>query len=154
MIVRNKVRLVAKRYTQEFEIDFEESYALVAIIETIKILLAYACHKWIKLFQMDVKSAFLNSYIKEEVYVEQPPEFEDTKWIFRNKLSDTSVIVWNKSRLVTKGYTQEFEIDFEKSYVLVARMEAIRILLAYACHKWIKLFQIDINSAFLNGFIK
>ena len=63
-----------------------------------------------------------------------------TKWIFRNKLSDTGVIMRNKVRLVAKGYTQEFEISFEESYAPVARMEAIRILLTYACHKQIKLF--------------
>ena len=79
MIIRNKARLVAKGYTQEFRIDFEESYALVARMEAIGILLAYACHKRIKLFQMDVKSTFLNGLIKEEVYVEQPLGFEDSK---------------------------------------------------------------------------
>ena len=78
MILWNKVRLVAKGYTQEFEINFEESYAPMARMEAIKILLAYVCHKQIKLFQMDIKSAFLNRFIKEEVYVEQLPEFEDT----------------------------------------------------------------------------
>ena len=58
-----------------------------------------------------------------------------TKWIFRNKLSDTGVMMRNKARLVAKGYTQEFRIDFEESYAPVARMKAIRILFAYACHK-------------------
>ena len=79
MIVWNKVRLVTKWYTQEFGIDFEESYAPVARIEAIIILLAYACHKWIKLFQMDFKSAFLNRFIKEKFYVEQLPSFENSK---------------------------------------------------------------------------
>ena len=77
---RNKAKLVAKGYTQEFGIDFEESYAPMARMEAIIILLAYACHKWIKLFQMDVKSAFLNGFIKEKVYVEQPPRFKDSKF--------------------------------------------------------------------------
>ena len=71
--------MVAKRYTQEFGINFEESYALVVGIKAIKILLAYTYNKQIKLFQIYVKSAFLNGFIKEEVYVEQPPEFENTK---------------------------------------------------------------------------
>ena len=75
-----KPRLVAKGYTQEFGIDFEESYALVTRMEVIQILLGYTCHKRIKLFQMDVKSAFLNGFIKEEVYVKQPPRFEDSKF--------------------------------------------------------------------------
>jgi hypothetical protein len=60
-------------------LDFEETYALVARLEAIRILLAYACAHNIKLYQMDVKSAFLNGYNNEEVYVEQPPGFEDYK---------------------------------------------------------------------------
>ena len=56
-----------------------ETYAPVARLEAIRILLAYACAHNIKLYQMDVKSVFLNGYINEEVYVEQPPGFEDNK---------------------------------------------------------------------------
>ena len=58
-------------------IDFDETFAHVARLEAIPLLLAFACFKNFKLFQMDVKSAFLNGYIKEEVYVEQPPGFKD-----------------------------------------------------------------------------
>ena len=75
-IVRNKVRLVAKGYNQEFGIDFEESFAPVARLEVIRTLLTYASSKGFQLQQMDVKSTFLNGYIKEDVYVEQPPIFE------------------------------------------------------------------------------
>ena len=60
-------------------LDFGETYALVARLKAIRILLAYACAHNIKLYQMDVKSAFLNGYINEEVYVEQPLGFEDDK---------------------------------------------------------------------------
>ena len=74
--MRNKARLVAKGYNQEFGIDFEESFAPVVRLETIRILLAYASSKGFQLQQMDVKSAFLNGYIKEDIYVEQPPDFE------------------------------------------------------------------------------
>ncbi|KAK8526380.1 hypothetical protein V6N12_020852 [Hibiscus sabdariffa] len=79
-IVRNKARLVAQGYTQEEGIDFDETYAPVARMEAIRMLLAFACHHEFKLFQMDVKSAFLNGFINEEVYVEQPPGFEDPKF--------------------------------------------------------------------------
>ena len=75
-IVRNKAILVAKGYNQEFRIDFEESFLHVARIEAIRIILTYTCSKSFQLQQMDVKSAFLNGYIKEDVYVEQPPGFE------------------------------------------------------------------------------
>jgi len=76
-IVRNKARLVAKGYNQEEGIDFDETNALVARLEAVTLLLAYACMCNFKLHQMDVKSAFLNGFLNEEVYVSQPPGFED-----------------------------------------------------------------------------
>ena len=76
-VVRNKARLVAQGYTQVEGIDNEETFAPVAWLEAIRITLAYASYKNYKLFQMDVKSAFLNGFIDEEVYVEQPPGFVD-----------------------------------------------------------------------------
>ncbi|GKB86546.1 retrovirus-related pol polyprotein from transposon TNT 1-94 [Tanacetum coccineum] len=75
VISRNKARLVAQGYNQQEGIDFDETYALVARLESIRILHAYACAHDFKLFQMDDKSAFLNSFINEEVYVAQPPDF-------------------------------------------------------------------------------
>lgn len=77
-ITRNKARLVTKGYCQEEGIDYDETYAPVARLESIRMLLAFACSRDFKLFQMDVKSAFLNGELKEEVYVEQPSGFEDT----------------------------------------------------------------------------
>ena len=76
-VVRNKARLIAQGYNQKEGIDFDETFALVARIEAIRLLLAFTCHMYFKLFQMDMKSAFLNGFIQEEVYVEQPPSFED-----------------------------------------------------------------------------
>ena len=79
IIVRNKARLMAKGYNQEEGIDYDETYAPVARIEAVRLLLANACLSGFKLFQMDVKSAFLNGFINEEVYVTQPLGFEDHK---------------------------------------------------------------------------
>ena len=81
VIVRNKARLVAQGYNQEEGIDYEETFAPVARLESIRMLLAFASHKEFILYQMDVKSAFLNGYIVEEVYVEQPPGFQDHKYL-------------------------------------------------------------------------
>ena len=75
IIIRNKARLVAQGYNQQEGIDYEETFAPVARLEAIIMLLAFACHKNFILYQMDVKSAFLNGFINEEVYVEQPPGF-------------------------------------------------------------------------------
>jgi hypothetical protein len=80
IVTRNKARLVAKGYSQIEGLDFEETFALVARLESIRILLVYATHHGFKLYQMDVKSSFLNGTIKEEVYVEQPPGFESEEY--------------------------------------------------------------------------
>jgi hypothetical protein len=80
VVTRNKARLVAKGYSQVKGLDFDETYAPVARLESIRILLAYATYHGFKLYQMDVKSVFLNGPIKKEVYVEQPPGFEDSKY--------------------------------------------------------------------------
>jgi len=77
VITRNKARLVAKGYNQKEGIDYGETFAPVARWEAVRLLLAFACMSGFKLFQMDVKSAFLNGYINEELYVDQPPGFED-----------------------------------------------------------------------------
>ncbi|GJX04467.1 retrovirus-related pol polyprotein from transposon TNT 1-94 [Tanacetum coccineum] len=74
-IIGNK--LVAQGYNQQEGIDYDKTYALVARLESIRILLAYACTLDFKLFQMDIKSAFLNGFINEELYVAQPPGFID-----------------------------------------------------------------------------
>ena len=79
VITRNKAKLVAKGYNQEEGIDYKEktNFAPIARLEAVRLLLAFACMSGFKLFQMDVKSAFLNGIINDEVYVEQPPGFED-----------------------------------------------------------------------------
>jgi hypothetical protein len=80
VVTRNKARLVAKGYSQVEGLDFDETYAPIARLESIRILLAYATYHGFKLYQMDVKNAFLNGPIKEEVYVEQPLGFEDSEY--------------------------------------------------------------------------
>ena len=80
MFVRNKARLVAQGYNQEEGIDFDETFAHVARLKSIRMLLVFACHKDFILFQMDMKRAFLNGYIMEEVYVKQPLGFENEKF--------------------------------------------------------------------------
>ncbi|GJZ05938.1 retrovirus-related pol polyprotein from transposon TNT 1-94 [Tanacetum coccineum] len=77
VVSRNKARLVAQGYNQQEGIDYDKTYAPVARLESIKILLSYACALDFKLFQMDVKSEFLNGFINEEVYVAQPIGFID-----------------------------------------------------------------------------
>ncbi|GJR48582.1 putative ribonuclease H-like domain-containing protein [Tanacetum coccineum] len=77
IVIRNKARLVAQGYTQEEGIDYDEVFAPVARIEAIRLFLAYASFKNFVVYQTDVKSEFLYGKIKEEVYLCQPPGFED-----------------------------------------------------------------------------
>jgi hypothetical protein len=81
VVTRNKARLVAKRYSQVEGLNFNETFAPVARLESICMLLTYATHHGFKLYQMDVKSTFLNGLIKEEVHVEQPSSFESEGYL-------------------------------------------------------------------------
>ncbi|GKF57282.1 retrovirus-related pol polyprotein from transposon TNT 1-94 [Tanacetum coccineum] len=76
-ILKNEARLVARGYRQEERIDFEESFAPVARLEAIRIFLVFAAHMNMVVYQMDVKTAFLNGNLREEVYVIQPDGFMD-----------------------------------------------------------------------------
>jgi hypothetical protein len=82
-VVRNKSRLVAQGFSQKEGIDYEETFAPVPHLEAIRIFLAFFVAKGFKLHQMDVKGAFLNGVLEEEVYVSQPPGFESEKYPHR-----------------------------------------------------------------------
>ncbi|GJX41205.1 zf-CCHC domain-containing protein [Tanacetum coccineum] len=99
----------------------------------------------------------LNQFVANNVWelVPQPRNMTiiGTKWVFRNKLDENGIVSRNKARLVAQGYNQQEGIDYDETYAPVARLESIRILLAYACALDFKLFQMDVKSSFLNGFI-
>jgi hypothetical protein len=85
-VVRNKSRLVAQVYRQKEGIDYDETFAPVARLEATRILLAFSVAKGFKLHQIDMKSAFLNGVLEEEVYVRQPPGFESEEyphWVYK-----------------------------------------------------------------------
>ncbi|XP_070013418.1 uncharacterized mitochondrial protein AtMg00820-like [Nicotiana sylvestris] len=77
-----------------------------------------------------------------------------TRWVFKNKLDEHGITIRNKARLVVQGYNQKEGIDYDETFAPVARMEAIRILIALASHMEFALFQMDVKSAFLNGLLK
>ncbi|WVZ70293.1 hypothetical protein U9M48_018970 [Paspalum notatum var. saurae] len=81
-------------------------------------------------------------------------ELSGTKWVFKNKQGEDGMVVRNKARLVAQGFCQKEGIDYEETFAPVSRLEAIRILLAFAASKGFKLQQMDVKSAFLNGFIE
>nr|GFA21298.1 hypothetical protein [Tanacetum cinerariifolium] len=77
-----------------------------------------------------------------------------TKWIFKNKKDKSSLVIRNKASLVAVGYSQQEGIDYDETFAPVARIEAIRLFLAYAAHKDFTVFQMDVKTAFLNGILK
>nr|GFC49134.1 retrovirus-related Pol polyprotein from transposon TNT 1-94 [Tanacetum cinerariifolium] len=77
-----------------------------------------------------------------------------TKWIFKNKKYESSLVIQNKARLVAVGYSQQEGIDYDETFAPVARIEAICLFLAYAAHKDFTVYQMDLKTAFLNGILK
>ncbi|GKD01659.1 putative ribonuclease H-like domain-containing protein, partial [Tanacetum coccineum] len=110
IVINNKARLVAQGYTQDKGIDYDEVFAPVARIEAIRLFLAYASFKDFVVYQMDVKSAFLYGKIEEEVYVCQPPRFEDLDFPDRVYVDD---IIFGSTK---KKLCTEFEKMMDKKF--------------------------------------
>jgi len=131
---------------------FCEHYSFVSCVEPTHIEEALQDPNWVMAMQEE-----LNNFIRNEVWVlEERPKDKNvigTKWVYRNKQDENGVVVRNKARLVAKGFSQVEGLDFGETFAPVARLEAIRILLAFASHHDIKLYQMDVKSAFLNGYI-
>ncbi|GJZ21828.1 retrovirus-related pol polyprotein from transposon TNT 1-94 [Tanacetum coccineum] len=127
-------------------------FCFISIIEPKNVNEALGDESWIVAMQEE-----LNQFVANDVWelVPQPRNMTiiGTKWVFRNKLDENGIVSQNKARLVAQGYNQQEGIDYDETYAPVARLESIRILLAYACALDFKLFQMDVKSAFLNGFI-
>nr|GFC58906.1 retrovirus-related Pol polyprotein from transposon TNT 1-94 [Tanacetum cinerariifolium] len=108
---------------------------------------------WIEAMQEE-----LNEFERLEVWelVPRPDQVIviTLKWIYKVKLDELGGILKNKARLVARGYRQEEGLDFEESFALVARLEAIRIFLACAAHKNMVVYQMDVKTAFLNGNLR
>nr|GEZ72677.1 Gag-Pol polyprotein [Tanacetum cinerariifolium] len=108
---------------------------------------------WIEFMQEE-----LHQFIRLDVWelVSSPDGIKPLtlKWLFKNKHDEENTVIRNKTHLVMRGYRQEEGIDFEESFVPVARMEAIRIFLAYAAHKGFTVYQMDVKTAFLHGSLK
>jgi hypothetical protein len=129
--------------------NFCEHYSFVYMLEPLRVEDALGDADWVMAMQEE-----LNNFTRNEVWslVERPKQnVIGTKWVFRNKKDEDGVVTKNKARLVSKGYTQVQGLDFGETCAPVARLEAIRILLAFATHHNFKLHQMDVKSAFLNG---
>ncbi|GJS79356.1 retrovirus-related pol polyprotein from transposon TNT 1-94 [Tanacetum coccineum] len=129
-------------------------YALtVSTMEPKNVKEAMTDPAWIESMQEE-----LLQFKRLDVWVLVPPPDNikplTLKWLFKNKHDEENTVIRNKTRLVVRGYRQEEGIDFEESFAPVARMEAIRIFLAYAAHKSFIVFQMDVKTAFLHGTLK
>ncbi|GJW90824.1 retrovirus-related pol polyprotein from transposon TNT 1-94 [Tanacetum coccineum] len=82
------------------------------------------------------------------------PVDKDLQWLWKNKRDEENTVIRNKSRLIAKGYTQKEGIDFEESFAPVARLEAVRLFIAYAAHKSFTVYQMDVKTAFLYESLK
>ncbi|KAJ4793822.1 Pol [Rhynchospora pubera] len=107
---------------------------------------------WIVAMQEELNQ-FERNQVWELVPLPKGKQVIGTKWVFRNKLSEDGIVVRNKARLVAQGFKQQEGIDFEETFAPVARLESIRMLLAFAANKGFTLFQMDVKSVFLNGWI-
>jgi hypothetical protein len=129
--------------------NFCEHYSFVSMLEPLRVEEALGDADWVIAMQEK-----LNNFTRNEVWslVERPKQnVIGTKWVFCNKQDENGMVTKNKARLVAKGYTQVEGLDFGETYAPMARLEAIRILLAFATHHNFKLHQMDVKSAILNG---
>ena len=126
--------------------------AFISMVEPTRLEDALDDEAWVEAMQEE-----LNQFVRNDVWelVPRPKNHSiiETKWVFKNKSNDQGVVIRNKARLVAKGFNQVEGIDFEETFAPVARLEAIRLLLAFACFRGFKLYQMDIKSVFLNGYI-
>nr|GFB31467.1 hypothetical protein [Tanacetum cinerariifolium] len=111
LVIRNKARLVAVRYSQQEGIDYDETFAPVARIEAIRLFLAYAAHKDFTVFQMDVKTSFVNGILKEEVYVGQPPGFISKQYLDHVYALDKALYGLKQAPRAWYGVLLQFLID-------------------------------------------
>ncbi|KAJ9564484.1 hypothetical protein OSB04_000450 [Centaurea solstitialis] len=127
--------------------------AFLSNVEPLKVVDTLADPDWFIAMQEEI-----NQFVRLKVWRLVPrPEgksITDTKWILKNKKDEDNVVVRNKARLVAKGYRQQEGIDYNETFAPVARIEAIRMFLAYAAHKDFTVYQMDVKTAFLNGVLK
>ncbi|XP_033511286.1 putative mitochondrial protein AtMg00820 [Nicotiana tabacum] len=126
--------------------------ALISQLEPKKVDEALKDDYWVKAMK-DELDQFEKNKVRDLVPNPSNASIVGTKWVLRNKLNKSGQVVRNKARLVAQGYSQQEGIDYDEIFPPVARLESIRILLAFAAHKGFGLFQMDTKNAFLNGYI-
>ncbi|GKB74837.1 retrovirus-related pol polyprotein from transposon TNT 1-94 [Tanacetum coccineum] len=158
--IENNTKVVnnSKEEDESIEVDevvnikVSKNHPLEQVIEPKNVNEALGDESWVIAMQEE-----LNQFVANDVWDLVPLPMSQTiigtKWVLKNKLDENGIVSTNKARLVAQGYNQQEVIDYDETYAPVARLESIRILLAIACANDFKLYQMDIKSAFLNGFI-
>nr|GFC16103.1 retrovirus-related Pol polyprotein from transposon TNT 1-94 [Tanacetum cinerariifolium] len=114
---------------------------------------AMADSTWIELMQEELHQ-FDRLDVWELVDIPLCKNVINLKWLWKNKRDEENTVIRNKSRLVAKGYAQKEGVDFEESFAPVARLEAVRLFIAYVAHKSFTIYQMDVKTAFLCGPLK
>nr|GEZ85305.1 Gag-Pol polyprotein [Tanacetum cinerariifolium] len=143
------------RTRQQLESDAEMCMFTLTVSRTEpkNIKEAMADSAWIESMQEE-----LHQFDRLDVWelVDRPlcTNYINLKWLWKNKRDEENIVIRNKSRLVAKGYAQKEGVDFEESFALVARLEAVRLFIVYASHKSFTVYQMDVKTAFLYGPLK
>jgi hypothetical protein len=162
-VVRNNAHLIAQWYSQLEGLEFGETFAPVAHLETIRIMLAFVASKGFKLYQMDVKSDFLNAVIQEEVYVRQPSGFESPKYpdrvyklskdLYRFKQAPQAWYARLKTFLLKHGYVMKsvdktlFTLNHDTDFLLI-QIYMDNIIFVGSSHTLVSRFQEMMESEF------
>nr|GEX49238.1 copia protein [Tanacetum cinerariifolium] len=144
----------ARKFCDEgLEVAFRKSTCFVRNEVGVDLLTALRDADWVSAMQEE-----LDQFARLKVWRLVPrPEGKTiikTKWIFKNKKDESSLVIRNKARLIAVGYSQQEDIDYDETFAPVARIEAMRLFLAYAAHKDFTVFQMDVKISFLNGILK
>ena len=142
-----------KRIVNKCVANFVSYSCYLLQVEPTKVEEAFQDESWVEAMHDE-----LLQFQRNDVWTLVPkPEGEHivgTKWIFHNKTDENGNVIYNKARLVAQGYSQMEGVDYDETFAPVARMESIRILLALAYHLKFKLYQMNVKTIFLNGFLK
>nr|GEW16791.1 hypothetical protein [Tanacetum cinerariifolium] len=152
-VVRNPSQSVRTRRQLESDGEMCMFALTVSHTEPKNIKEAMADSAWIESMQEE-----LHQFDRLDVWelVDRPlcKNVINMKWLWKNKRDEENTVIQNKSRLVAKGYAQKEGVDFEESFAPVARLEAVRLFIAYAAHKSFTVYQMDVKTAFLYGPLK
>ncbi|GJZ59961.1 retrovirus-related pol polyprotein from transposon TNT 1-94 [Tanacetum coccineum] len=148
--------MLTRAMDKELSVASAHEYLFVDILseeEPKKVYEALQHPGWVDAMQDE-----LNQFARNKVWTLVPTPYGKTimgsKWVFRNKRDEIGIVIKNKARLVAQGYNQQEGIDFGETFAHVARLEAIRIFLAFATYMNFIVYQMDVKSAFLNGKLK